>query len=389
MVIFKKIRHILKINKAREDFNRSFSQFKKEKANILIHVYGAHNVSYALSAAFTLFGEDVNIVAIVTPLSKGNQRTVYDICKKIPQIKYMHTITCEKINELEKLEYKDWHIYFQKNIPQAEYQALVYSHDINNHLINILNQLYKDIKLISYGDAFGLYFNKYDFLKNLGIEYKKPEKFKCITSQEFCSILPTDMGNVVDKQPIIVAKECFKDILKKISPKNLQKYEEKLLLNYINKTKALLMTENLAEGGIMSYREEIQMYIDFIEKYVPKNSVIFVKAHPHEIHDRARDIKKRMKKYYKIVKIENRYNFYPMEIFANFIDKMDIIICNGSPIITFKYLYNKDVINPRLDPHYSNSYHFTTNLDQAIDKAMEETLKLIDNWDGKTVIYKR
>ena len=389
MVIFKKIRHILKINKAREDFNRSFSQFKKEKANILIHVYGAHNVSYALSTAFTMFGEDINIVAIVTPLSKGNQKTVYDICKKIPQIKYMHTITCEKINELEELEYRDWHIHFQKNIPQVEYQALVYSHDINNHLINILNQLYRNIEPISYGDAYGIYFNKQFFFENIGIKYEKPKKFKHILQQKFCSILPTDMGDAIDKQPIIVKKECFKDVLMKISPKNLQKYEEKLLSNYANKTKALLMTENLAEGGVISHDKEIQVYIDFIEKYVPKNSVIFVKSHPHEIHDRARDIKKRMKKYYKIVKIENRYNFYPMEIFANFIDKMDIIICNGSPIITFKYLYNKDVINPRLDPHYSNSYHFTTNLDQAIDKATKETLKLIDNWDGKTVIYKR
>jgi hypothetical protein len=149
---------------------------------------------------------------------------------------------------------------------------------------------------------------------------------------------------------------------------------------------AILCLENLSEGNFMGYKEEIDMYVEFIESLDESVNKIFIKSHPLEEASKIHQINKRFAK--KVIQeIPPKYNGIPLEFWP--LQCYRGLICSMSgPNLSLAYLYNVKVKNPfeklSLKKYFKDPHLGTFELDQKIISAILLTLP---TWDGASILY--
>lgn len=300
---------------------------------------------------------------------------------------------------------------------EEEYDEIYYPHDVIGTVYPRLCESYPKAIRICYGDAFGFVYEKEVVLSLLRQPHKKallteirdivikflPNLQKNIISRDISEtqskyiphkavlIMPVDQsGNFLNKVSLTVcSKKTVDSVVNQCieSTKQLQEYIDYLLNRYQKQEKVLLLTENFTEGNFINFNKEIDMYCSLIEKYADSNAVIFLKSHPLETLNRNNLIAKRFKSRFKIVQLNNRFSKYPVEIWKNLIMHCDAISMSSS-VLTLKYLFNVDVIQPMTDKFIEQWFPEWTwvSLKNA-RKLYMEPLKRLCKWDRHSILW--
>lgn len=202
-------------------------------------------------------------------------------------------------------------------------------------------------------------------------------------------ILPIDQsGNFLKRAKLVVcAKSTFINVVEKCIDAHyeLNSYIQSLLNKY--KDISLLLTENIAEGNFIDFDREIDMWCSIIRQNCTPGSVVFLKSHPGETLQRNKEIREKLIDEYEIVELEERFKRFPIELWKDLIINCKIISMSY-PILSLKYLYDKDVINPMNEIFLEKWFPEWTwrSYKNALLLYMEP-LKNLAQWDGKSVLY--
>ena len=303
---------------------------------------------------------------------------------------------------------------------QEKFDELYYAHDIDGGMQQILCTIYSSARRICYGDAMGYVFEKskycslYQGLNVLKITpfikfYKawlniksKAKQFtikyilRHIVLSEFSAdiaalILPVDQSNgYLSKIPLYVCdRRVVLSIIEQCATacSLLKVYVSDLLGLYADRKKYILFTENYAEGKSIVLDREIKMYCAIIRNHCEVGSVVFLKPHPGEILLRYEEISSSLLSEYEIVSLSSEFKRYPIELWKELLLN-STVIGSGSPVLTLKYLYDIDVINP-LNSAVIVQWFNKDKWDYYMDafSLVNEPLKKLKEWDGCSVLH--
>lgn len=358
---------------------------------------------------------DIYILVFHPYLSDEDNYEIYNIIKKISS----KNIQIKNIIYLKS----NAHNLFIKTFKNYNFNEIYYTVDFVTDVHPLLFELFPEAKRICVGDALGnvyekdvvLSYIKYPSDPNKVINNYKNNKnyFRVIKERlkkyfptknqpqnnhvfpdfrphEAALILPVDQsGNFLKGIPLTVCrKELFIGTMNQCAKScvELNKYVSGIIKKY-KKKKYIMLTENIAEGNFIEYNKEIEMWCYVIKKYCDKDSVIFLKSHPGEVFNRNKLIRKKLGKDYCVCELKRNFKRYPIELWRDLV-LASTIICMSYPVLSLKYIYNVDVLNPMDDSFIEkwfpewiwNSYKNSTSL-------YKEPLKRLPNWDGKGVLY--
>lgn len=298
--------------------------------------------------------------------------------------------------------------FIKKVIPKSvalrkkQFDEIYFSHDLNEGSLEPLFKKFPQAKRICYGDSFGLVYTKESFFRLLKIS-KKENYFKKIkqlfdkyryslniAAQQAVLILPVDQSGVYFKNvPLLVcSKNMVLDILKKtlVSCQDLQRYILEMLKLADDKKMFLFLTENFAEANLIKIDREIEMYVAIIKKYCQRKDIIFLKSHPGEALERNKKIIAKLENY-QIYEIDQKYKRYPIELWQGLL-KRSVVISVAYPVLSLKYLYNIDIIQP-MDNSLIRKWFSQDKqayLKDSIGQYMKP-LKNLKSWHGKGPLY--
>jgi hypothetical protein len=304
-------------------------------------------------------------------------------------------------------------------IGEEHFDELYYAHDIEGGTYQFLCTAYPEAKRICFGDGLGNVYEKevhLSFLRtraprsleNIARTMKRrvrrllvkksdnDESVKEIVFREFkpdkaALILPVDQsGNFLKRLPM---DTCPRDTVMQVIRQcisnswELQSYVNELLLKYTGRVKFLLLTDNIAEGNFIEFQREIEMYCAIIETNCRNGDVVFLKSHPGESLPRNDRIRERIGGAFEIVALDAKYKRYPIELWEKLITSCRIA-CMSYPVLSLKYLYGIDVIQPMNDEFIEQWFPKWTwaSYKNALSLYMEP-LKRLKDWDGKGVLW--
>ena len=362
-------------------------------------VYAMSPISFiaALSAVETLRGSDrVSVYVLVEwPGSSQITEELAEIIKLFSkEFSFIKKIVSKNMGTFGKIDFDE--IYFP--------------HDLIEDTSESLFERYPRAKRICCGDSFGLVYTKEFFFrllespvrnKNL-IQILKIKIYKILErtkdgpskriyeTHQATLVLPIDQsGSYFKKVPLTVCpKKIVIDIVNKCSKscQGLENYIGKILMPYDQKKIYVLLTENFAEANLISLEKEIEMYCFIIRKYCQPNDILFLKPHHGETLPRGQKIIARLSDY-RIFELKKNFIKYPIEIWQGLLDNA-LIISAGYPVLSLKYLYNIDVIQPMDKTLIKNWFPERPQvyLKDAIN-IYNESLKRLNHWNGRTPLY--
>lgn len=305
---------------------------------------------------------------------------------------------------------------FKNNFLMHEIDELYYAHDVGIDLYPFLCKTFPNATRICFGDSLGQVFEKdihLSFLiKDINIKKKKlsPIKKIILNVTKICNrnhentdlsheyrahkaalILPIDQsGSYLKKVPLtICTRKTALDLITKYSESNkeLKLYISELLYKYRDKKKLLLLTENHTEGNFIDFEREIMMWCSIIRENCNHGDIIFLKSHPGETLPRNEKITEVLGNVFEIVELDKQYKRYPIELWHDLVINCKII-CPSFPILSLKYLYNIDVVQPMTDAFIEKWFPEWTwaSYKNSLSLYMEP-LKNLAEWDGESVLY--
>lgn len=325
-----------------------------------------------------------------------------------------------------KLSLKEW-----IGVDHAE--EIYYPHDVVGELYQGLSTVYGNARRICFGDAMGEVFERHVHLGYLaaGINdtniYKSPSlvrklrtcpgrilrKVISIYSQlsgapshgtpanrlilkdflpdEAVLILPVDQsGNFLKQLPLTVCpKPLVLDVLNRCADScgELQAYIHSLLNDFKGRRKYILLTENIAEGNFIDFEREVEMYCAMVADNCEPGSVVFLKSHPGETLPRNERIAELLAGKHDVVELQKKFRRYPVELWKGLILE-SITISMSYPVLSLKYLYDDDVIQPmslEFIEHWFPQWTWAS-YKNALSLYMEP-LDRLSRWDGKSVLW--
>ena len=383
--------------------------------NCLIYLISPTHFISAISAIKSLYPDSpVNIINMEVV------NEIYDIINKFSKnydfINKIKPVSSQQKEEFLSSNNIELAINVLKNqIGKDCFDEIYYSHDIDGGMYQFLCSSYPDAQRICLGDCLGNVYEKEILLSLLKpvkktqsilslakrlikVIFKIPQQQqkKIIVFQDFkphqaVLILPVDQsGNFFENIPLTV---CKKDIVMKITEQcisctaELQNYITNILTKYNGYEKYLLLTENHAEANFIDFDKEIEMYSSLINKYCHRGSVVFLKSHPGETLPRNEKIKEKISDNFEIVELDKKFKRYPVEIWKNLVINCNVI-CMSYPVLSLKYLYNLDVIQPmnnELIEKWFNDWTWASYKNNIT--LCTEPTKNLANWDGNSVLY--
>jgi hypothetical protein len=343
--------------------------------------------------------EDVNIVLIVHWPGLSDERNeelaniIIDISKEFHFIKKIIPISQLKLSDLliqSRSPSAGIQSFKDIIVNKIEFNEIYYSHNVVGEMYQFLCTAFPSAQRICFGDALG---NVYEKEVHLSFLIKTPV---ALTPKEFkphkaALILPVDQsGNFLKNIPLTVCdKNIVIDMIERCisSASDLQNYIQNILLLYRNSKKYLLLTENIAEGNFIDFNREIDMWCSIIEDNCIPGSVIFLKSHPGETLQRNNKIAEKLSDRYEVVELDKKFKRYPIEIWKNLVLNYGII-CMSYPVLSLKYLYDIDVMNPMNDAFIERWFPaWTWDSFKNAHTLYMEPLKNLAHWDGKSVLY--
>lgn len=129
------------------------------------------------------------------------------------------------------------------------------------------------------------------------------------------------------------------------------------------------------------------MYCSIIREQCAPGSVIFLKSHPAEMLPRNERIGEKLAGEYKIVELDSKFKRYPIELWKDLVLN-STIICMSYPVLSLKYLYDIDVVQP-MDHAFIEKWfpEWTWRSYKNSLSLYMEPLKNLATWDGKSVLW--
>jgi len=312
---------------------------------------------------------------------------------------------------------------FKKVIGVEHADELYYPHDVVGMLYQALSTVYGKARRICFGDAMGEVFEREVHLSYLnasnGSTPHAPTGFRALLANTFdkgrsiwreqardtngnivlkdfppheaALILPVDQsGNFLKRIELVVPnKNTVLDVLGKCvsSVRELRQYIDDLLLRYSNEDKCILLTDNLAEGNFIDFDTEVEMYCTMLKEYCAPESIIFLKSHPGESLPRNEAIRGRLSGTFRVEELERRFKRYPIEMWKPLVINSKVI-CLSYPVLSLKYLYGVDAIQP-MDEAFIEKWfpEWTWASFKNSATLYMEPLKRLGGWDGRSVLW--
>lgn len=312
----------------------------------------------------------------------------------------------------------------EDRLGQDFFDELYYAHDIEGGMQQLLCTVFPKAKRICYGDALGNVYEKKVHLSFLRRDNGEDSAVTCslprrmfsmiaavgrrvliATPQPKCKalefadfkpdaaalILPVDQsGRFLEGIPLsICSRETVLCLvgLSAGSCASLIDYQDGLVNRYRGRKKYLLLTENSAEGNFIDFSRETEMYCAVIRERCEPGSVIFLKSHPGESLPRNEQLFSRLESSFEVVILDPKFKRYPIELWRDLIINVTII-CMSYPVLSLKYLYGIDVIQPMDDAFVEQWFPEWTwaSYKNAVSLYMKPLEKL-DTWDGNSVLW--
>lgn len=328
----------------------------------------------------------------------------------LPQSTLTQILTSEKHSEFER------HIKSSIGVEYAD--EIYYAHAVIGQLSQVLSTVYGRAHRICFGDSMGQVVDQKVHLGYLGISVNtnpehsrfmrmatywtntvlfkifridRPVSIPQFTPDAAALILPVDQtGKGLRHINISI---CPKDVVLDVfnacreACSDLAHYISGLLSMFSDMQKYLLLTENGAEGNFIDFDREVEMYCSVIREQCAPGSVIFLKSHPAETLPRNERIGEKLAGEYKIVELDSKFKRYPIELWKDLVLN-STIICMSYPVLSLKYLYDIDVVQP-MDHAFIEKWfpEWTWRSYKNSLSLYMEPLKNLATWDGKSVLW--
>lgn len=138
-----------------------------------------------------------------------------------------------------------------------------------------------------------------------------------------------------------IARECASNC------RRLQDYVGSLMTSP-DQRRYVLCTQNFFECGTIDKDNDVGMWCDIIRSSCEPSSTVLIKTHPAETMSRAAGIAASLGSEYKIIELDKTFSRYPIELWSEFV-KNTVVITGSTPMLTLKYLYDVDCIQPFSD----------------------------------------
>ncbi len=277
------------------------------------------------------------------------------------------------------------------NVYEKDYvMGLLSVEDINRNSIlrikNYLGTIYGKVKSIIYQSVKG------DIRSDVGLyEHKLPSGNNFYIAHKSVLILPVDQsGNFLNKLELIVCnRQLFDHILSQfiLNSNLLQEYINSLIVKYVTKKIYIILTDNFAEGNFIDFDHEIDMWCSVIRENIPLGSVVLIKSHPNEVLPRNDRIIKKLSTDYGVVALDAKYRRYPIELWKKLVMSSEVV-CMSYPMLSLKYIYDIDVINPMTDEFIEKWFPpWTWNSFKNSCRLYSEPFARLKYWDGKSILW--
>lgn len=276
------------------------------------------------------------------------------------------------------------------------YDQIYYAHDITYaRILSLAAHSWPKAERICYGDGFGIFYANHRVYHLLGLPYNSHGFLEDFTADRRMGLLPMDCTCEADTSvPLEVVPKKF--MLKAISAVTsavpvLHETARALLAMHACSAKSLLLTENHAEIGCISFEDDVKMYCDIILNYTNQDSVVFLKSHPGENFPRNEAISNALKNERICISLPDALRFYPIELLSPLIEASNPILCCSYPRLTLSWLYGKEVINPMASVEFLHKWFPETawrSYEDAI-RTYEEPVRLLHEWNGEGMLWRQ
>lgn len=276
-------------------------------------------------------------------------------------------------------------------IPSFEYSDVFFSHEIPNYLMTFLKKMSPQTNFVIYGDGSGLLMGKSTKLIN---PYNKPANISFlpeIKPDEIIALAPIIEDDSFDPIGIPVSATS-PQILLELIEKDIKiqdlinSYTNSILEKYSHcKSKILLLTTRLEDKRFcMDKEEQINIYLDMIDKYCPENSLVILKLHPSTDINIAKVLNNRCSKKITFEIMPDELKEYPIEIYSRLMQNIDLAITFlSSSQISLSQLYKiKTTDAYEIVQKYSLKYRVNPML-----RAFQKALNNYPTWDKKSILY--
>jgi hypothetical protein len=398
---------------------------------VLVYIISPLHVVSTIAALRSLHGKESPIVTLFVHWPGLSQEIVEEIGELVAEISRpfsfidsVITMSTDERNGLtDSKDLREIVLALRRRLGQG-YREIYYAHDIEGGMFNLLCAAFPKAKRICFGDGLGNVYEKHVHLGFLypdayasaptrkGKNWSLREIFEGFRGMKLFKkldhtlhdietshfppdiatlVLPVDQsGNFLRGVDLIIPeKDLVLDILETCgsSAVELRQYMDDLLQRYHNRQKYILLTDNIAEGDFIEFDAEIEMYCTILKEHCTPESVIFLKSHPGENLPRNEAIKDRLSGVFHVEELNRRFKRYPIELWKPLVAQSKVI-CLSYPVLSLKYLYGVDVIQPMDDAFVEKWFPEWTwaSYKNAITLYMEP-LKRLNNWDGKSVLW--
>lgn len=398
------------------------------KTNCILYIASPHQVISALTAVLSIHNPDIINVTLLIHCPVDEQEisgevkiVVENMTSNFSFIDKVATFSKRKMSRvLSSKDFTTAKTVMIDHLQGKHYQEIYYAHDLMGDVYQFLCMIYPGAKRICFGDAFGFlierdkYFShtshsdhlfkrihhhtnrllkRFEVFIEDNINYTTlPNLYhRRIRPHVVALILPIDIsgGYFDDVERVICSREIFLAVVEKCikSTTKLQKYIELLLSSYNHHNKLLILTEYHSEWGCIDFNKEVEMYIALIRRFCPNRGVVLVKSHPTETLPKNEEIVKRLKSHIKVVALDSSLKRYPIELWKNIVLNCKIVSMSY-PVLSLKYLYDVNVIQPMDDKFIENWFpKWAWNSYKYALQSYTKPLSKLNNWDGKSMLW--
>lgn len=398
---------------------------------VLLYAMSPTHVISSITAIGTLHPKEAPVATLFVHWPGQSRKVIDEIGKTIAEISkpfsfidQMITMSSDEKSELVNGRSLDAAILDLRHLIGSDYREVYYAHDIDGGMFNLLCAAYPKAKRICFGDAFGNVYEKqvqlgllhpevYDSASRDGIKNRaagkilrmlqtlRPRRKSRMTVHDLettqfaphvaALALPVDQsGHFLRNVRLVVApRETLLETLEKCASGagGLEHYVDEVLRRHDGKEKYILLTENHSEGDFVEFGTEIEMYCSVVKQHCEAGSLVLLKSHPGESLPRNEAIKEKLSEAFDVEELDPRFKRYPIELWRQLITESKVI-CMSYPVLSLKYLYGMDVIQPMDDAFIEKWFpRWTWAAYKNAATLYMEPLKKLDGWDGKGVLW--
>jgi hypothetical protein len=368
-------------------------------------IYGTQNILPLFSAIQEMFSEFKNLDIKVFYIFEDTT-SITENDSSFQTARQMIQFTDSRITAISKSDFAD----FLHNNPNALFNAskeysqklLFFPHSYDQESSQLFKKLSEERISICYGDGFGIAI-KSDYQRNLTFKENLIKKSFFRRTYRLIKNI-NNLSKMSDFLPdfyvLIIGISQDGRLLKSGNFITCQKTEVLTLIrkiqlscgieshSYLRNVSCLLLLERFHESGVLSYEDELNLYIAILGKYSQLGGRIMLKNHPLANSQMLNDIKSNLK-HLEFVDAPEVISKLPVEIWG--LEAANInVISFGNPVYSLKYLYKLETRTP-----FENSYSLLPNELQEkpfiadVFSLIDSTLKILELDSGKPIVNSR